>query len=687
MVIPAYCGSVVAPGAVSSSSAALGDADPGVLEADVRSRYLDEDISWVESGARILALAEDDRAPPLERVRLLAAAARGLDEMFQLRGVRPRASTAGGGRDRGVRLRVQEHLQRQGRVLGRLGPVLAGHGLCPAGWKALGSKERGQLERAFESWVRPALAPLVVEPGEPLPPPADLCLNVAVELVDDGGEARFGSVELPPVLPRFVFLADGRPVPTEEMVIAHLDSLFAPRRVRGRALFRVTRQTDREGGPADNLLSATESRDQRGRWGRPVRLEVEASASEPVVGRLVGDLDLAEGDVYPVEGMLGLAGLGQLSDLDRPELKAPLRRPVTPPRLAGGPPEAPDPFRVVETGDLLVHCPYDSWGLSVDAFVARAADAPGVVAVKHSLYRPAPEAPVVRALARAAERGIHVVVLVELGARLAERDSAACARLLERSGAHVVYGLVGLRTHCPVALVVVQRATGVARYSMVSTLTPRADGSLEGMSLLSADAALGADLSDLFNYLTGYSRPARFRRLLVAPMSLRSGLLASIRNQAEAGGRIRLKVNRLVDREVIDALYAASQAGARIDLAVAGACALRPGVAGLSPTIRVVAPSGAYRESSKILLFGAGADTAAYLSSADLAAPCLDHQVDVAVPVSDPAIRGRLERTLDVHLELPGWELGPDGVWRRARRASGEATAAEDRLTALAAAG
>lgn len=659
--------------------------DAGTLELLVGedgSRYLDEDISWLESGARVLALAEDEAAAPLERVRMLAAAARGLDEMFQLRGAHRRVAPSGGAQQRAVRLRVQELLQRQGRTLRRMGPVLALHGLCPCEWKALSTKDRNYLADAFRQRVLPALAPLVTEPGRPSPPPADLSINVAVRLRDDDGRTRFGSVELPPVLPRFIGLPDGRPVPLEQLVVAHLPSLFSGYQVTAHGLFRVTRQAGLPTDPAaEDLLTATELQLSRDRSGAAVRLEVEASIAEDLLARLVSDLDLVERDVYVVHGLLGLAGLRELSDLDRPELKASPPPAVTPARLAlvGG--DRPDPFAVVESGDLLVHAPYDAPGGSVDAFVVRAANDPEVLAVKHTLYRPAPDGTVVRSLARAAERGAHVVVLVELAARLGERESAACARTLEKAGAHVVYGLVGIRTHCPVALVVAQRGGGVTRYSMVSTITPDPRARSEGMSLLSADGDLGADLSDVFNFLTGYSRPREFRKLLVAPVSLRAGLLARIREQSTPDGLIRLKVNRLVDREIIDALYAASQRGARIELVVAGACALRPGVAGLSPTVRVVAPAGWNRESSKIFSFGAD-DPAVYLSSADLAVRNLDRQVDVAVPVSQPSIRRRLEATLDVHLELPGWELGPDGAWRRS--GLGTVPEIEDRLAALA---
>ncbi|MDQ3944849.1 MAG: RNA degradosome polyphosphate kinase [Actinomycetota bacterium] len=668
---------------MSSSGASIA-AQP-VMAGEGVSRYLDEDVSWIESGARVLALAEEEAGAPLERVGMLAAAARGLDEMFQLRGAQRRPAVSVGGPQRAVRLRVQELMQRQVRALRRLGPVLAAHGICPCEWEALGTRDRGYLADVFRQRVLPALAPLVTEPGRPLPPPADLSLNVAVRLRDEDGRNRFGSIELPPVLPRFLTLADGRPVPVEQLVVAHLPSLFAPFQVSAHGIFRVTRQAGLPTEPAaEDLLAATELQLSRDRSGTAVRLEVDASMPDDLMSRLVNDLDLVDADVYVVHGLLGLASLRQLSDLDRPELKASHPVAVTPTRLAPVGGDRPDPFAVVEGGDLLVHAPYDSPVGSVDVFVARAANDPEVLAVKHTLYRPAPDGSVVRSLARAAERGVHVVVLVELAARLGERDSAACARALERSGAHVVYGLVGVRTHCPVALVVAQRAAGVTRYSMVSTITPDPGARVEGMSLLSADGELGADLSDVFNYLTGYSRPNRFRRLLVAPVSLRAGLLDHVREQATPEGRIRIKVNRLVDREVIDALYAASQKGAEIDLVVAGACALRPGVTGLSSTIRVVAPTGWYRESSKVFSFGTGDGMSLYLSSADLAVRNLDRQVDVAVPVSDPTIRRRLEATLDVHLELPGWELGPDGAWRRSTAPPSQQEV-EDRLAALAA--
>ncbi|MGH9003975.1 MAG: RNA degradosome polyphosphate kinase, partial [Acidimicrobiia bacterium] len=301
------------------------------LSGESVSRYLDEDISWVESGARVLALAEDEGAAPLERVRMLAVAARGLDEMFQLRGAHQRPAVSSGGQQKAVRLRVQELMQRQGRALRGLGPVLAPHGLCPCDWEALGTRDRAYLSDVFRQRVLPAVAPLVTEPGRPLPPPADLSLNVAVRLRDEDGQNRFGSVELPPVLPRFVSLPDGRPVPVEQLVVAHLPALFAPFEVSAHAAFRVTRQAGLPTEPAaEDLLAVTELQLSRDRTGAAVRLEVEASMPDDLIARLVSDLDLAENDVYAVHGLLGLSSLRQLSDLDRPDLKAARPPAVTP---------------------------------------------------------------------------------------------------------------------------------------------------------------------------------------------------------------------------------------------------------------------------------------------------------------------------------------------------------------------
>ena len=620
---------------------------PPVLE----SRYLDEDISYLEFGAHVLALAERDSQPPLERIRRLADSARCLDNFFQLRGVQLRASAAGG-RGRAVRIRAQELLQRQALLVKRLGRSLAAHGIGLCDWESLRAVDRRRLADVFHERFLPVLAPLATEPGQPLPAAANLTLNLAVRVSDRSGRPRFGSVELPPFLPRFVSLPDGRLVPLEQVVAAHLPALFSGFAVEAYAFFRVTRQA----GPGHE------------RRGLPVRLEVEPHIAGDTLERLVGELDLASTDVYVVHGLIGVADVRAVAALDRPDLKAPRRPAVTQRRLAPYDNEQPDLFGVVDDGDVFVHAPYDSYATSVEAFLDQAARDGEVVAIKQTLYRPTPGSPVVRALVRAAERGTHVVALVELSARLGERDSVACARALERAGAHVVDGLAGLRTHCPVALVVRRQGTAVHRYSLLSSGSHHADRAPEVMALLTADPDVGADLGDLFNYLTGYSRPAQFRTLLVGPGSLRESVLRMVRREADAGtaGRIRLKVNRVVDRDVIEALYAASQRGTPVDLVVSGACTLRPGVAGLSEGIRVVALTGRHPQTSRLFAFGAGDAAAWYLSTADLAPRNLDRQVDVAVPISDGAVRARIEGIFDACLARPAWELGPDGVWRAA---------------------
>jgi len=633
------------------------------------SRYLDEDLSALDVPARVLALAEDpDAHPVLERVHLLARSGWSLDEFFQLRGEQLRRTAAGSPSRRAAWIRVQDLLGRQGRLLRRVTPVLAAEGIWLCDWEWLPEADRHLLSGLFRDRLLPVIAPMITEPGRPLPPPANLALNLAVGVRDDRGGRQFGSVELPPVLPRLLAVSDGRLIPLEQVVVAHLPALFAGSSVESHGLFRVTRHAGAPtpAGPDDPLAPA-EARLHEDRQGTPVRLEVEPRLPEAVLRRLAGELDLSAGDVYAVHGLLGPADLRSLAEADRPDLKPPRIEPVTHRRLTGYDRSSPDVFQVLDEGDLLVHPPYDSFAASVEALLRQAVSDPGVLAVKCTLYRPSPDQPVVRALVRAAERGTHVVVLVELGAPMGERESLASARALERAGAHVVYGLVDLRTHCPVTLVVRQGADGVVRqYGVVSTAHHDARRAPELLALLSADPALGADLTDLFNYLTGYSRPPQFRTLLVGPGAFRPRLLELIGKEAAAGsaGRIALKVGRLVDREVIDALYAASERGARVELVVSGACAVRPGVAGLSVNIRVVAPACRRFEGSRLFAFGTGEDASWCLSSGDLAARNLDRQVDIALPIRDSALRSRLEETLDILLARPAWELGPDGVWR-----------------------
>ena len=626
-----------------------------VTSAEGPSNYLDADAGSVDSAGRLLTLAEDERAAVPERIRILAAVGLFVDDFFQLTG----------GRGEEVRRRMQRLGDRQEAALQRLRLRLGEIGLELCEWGSLGDDDRSAATGVFCDRIRPVLSPLIGEPGKPLPPPANLSLNVAVLVADAEGRRRFGTVEIPPVAPRFVRVrprAGGAGVqilPIEALVVAHLAMLFPTEHVESGGVFRVTRQGGVRATPdADDMLTSVERQLRLERHAPPVRLEVDAAMPAEILQGLMDHLDLRATQVYRVDGLLGMADLGSLplplSDGGEP---GPRRR---------GARGRPDIFQRLDERDQLVHFPYESYTESVVALLDRAAADPALLAIKQTLYRASPEGPTVRALVRAAERGASVVAVVELAARLDERRSVACARALDRAGAHVVYGLVGMRTHCPVTLVIRDGgAKGLSRYGVVGTGLHHPTRRPEGVSLLSADPDLTADLTDLFNYLTGYSRPARFRKLLVG-VHLRSRLLELIRQETAAGpaGRIALKVYRLVDHEVIDALYKAAQRGVSIELVVSGTCALRPGVPGLSEGIRVLSTLGRHFETSRLFAFGSGESSAVFLSSGDLGL-ALDRQVDVAVPVVDPMHRARLQATLDALVRFAAWEMDADGGWHR----------------------
>jgi polyphosphate kinase len=620
--------------------------------AEGPSTYLDADVGSLETAGRLLALAEDARTPVPEQIRILADAGVFVDDFVQLTG----------GRGDEVRRGMQRLGARQEAALQRLRPRLGEIGLEICSWESLGDDDRTAATAVFCDRIRPVLSPLCLEPGRPLPPPANLSLNVGAVVTDAEGCRRFGVVELPPVVPRFVRVRSRsgggvQIIPVEELVTAHLAVLFPTGPIEAGGVFRVTRQGGVRATPdAADMLTSVERQLRLERHAPPVRLEVDASMPEEILDRLLADLVLRPDQLYRSEGLLGMA---DLSSLPLPDGRAPdLHR--------NGAPARSDIFGRLDQQDLLVHFPYESYAESVVALLDRASADPALLAIKQTLYRASPDGPTVRALVRAAERGASVVAVVELAARLDERRSVACARALDRAGAHVVYGLVGMRTHCPLTLVIRDGgANGLARYGVVGTGLQHPTRRPEGVSLLSADPALTADLTDLFNYLTGYSRPARFRKLLVGPQ-LRSRLLELIRREAAAGpaGRIVLKVYRLVDHEVVDALYKAAQRGVRVDLIVSGACALRPGVPGLSEGIRVVATPGRHFESSRLFAFGAGESSAVFLSSGDLGL-ALNRQVDVAAPIDDLATRNRLQSTVDALVQFAAWEMDADGGWHR----------------------
>src|SRR5438270_363181 len=578
-------------------------------------RFLNRELSWLDFNARVLALAEDENQQPLERAKFLAIFAENLDEFFQVRvaGLKDQMA-AGNGAPRGegdspadqlqaIRYQTEALIDRQVQVfLKSMAPSLGEHGIVFSDWDGLDDDDRTYLVDVFEKSIYPVLTPLAVDPGHPFPYISNLSLNLAVIVRDPTtGERRFARVKVPPLLPRFVVMPDGeRFVPLEQVIAAHLDALFPGMEIECNYPFRVTRNADLtlEEEEADDLLAAVELELRRRRFGRAVRLEVDVATSDEVRELLMRELDLGPDDTYTVEGPLDLSGMWAVHELARPELKEDAWVPVTQPRLAAIDDDPSSLFTLVRERDLLVHHPYDSFATSVEAFIEQAAVDPKVLAIKQTLYRTSGDSPIVTALIRAAERGKQVAALVELKARFDEQANIGWARALEQAGVHVVYGLVGLKTHTKTALVVRDEEGGVRRYCHVGTgnYNPKTARLYEDIGLLSCDTALGEDLTELFNYLTGYSRKVDYRKLLVAPLKLRDEILRLIGEQTSADGRIVMKMNNLVDQEVIDALYAASQAGAEIDLIVRGVCCLRPGVSGMSENITVRSIVGRYLE-------------------------------------------------------------------------------------------
>ena len=665
-------------------------------------RFLNRELSWLEFDARVLALAEDPSQRLLERLKFLAIYASNLDEFFQVRvaglqeqrdaGVGP-ATPEGLTPDEqltGIRGRVAELCARADTLWAdELRPALEKERLRIIDWADLDVSDREHLQVLFRERVFPVLTPLSVDPAHPFPYVSSLSLNLAALVRDpSSGERRFARVKVPPLLPRFVELADGeRFVPIEQVIAAHLDMLFPGMEIVGHSVFRLTRDADfeleeDEGG---DLLEAIESvLRRRLRGATPVRLEVDARASDEVHTLLMRELDLVSDEVYVVNGLLDPSALWSLYEQDRLELKDESWTPVTQPRLEG----ADDLFRVVSKGDLLVHHPYDSFETSVVAFIEQAARDPAVLAIKLALYRTSEESPIVQALVRAAEAGKQVVALVELQARFDERANITQARTLEQAGVHVVYGIVGLKTHAKVCLVVRREATGIRRYTHVGTgnYNPSTARLYEDVGLLSADPDLGADVSELFNLLTGYSRQRRYRRLLVAPTTLKARLTELIREEAAAGdGSIVLKMNSLGDPEMIEALYEASQAGVRVDLSVRGICCLRPGVPGLSESIRVRSIVGRFLEHSRIFRFGnRERGFTHFIGSADLMPRNLDRRVEVTVPVLDPQLTTRLDEILEAGWEddTLAWELDAGGSWTKVPTERG--ANAQERLMQIA---
>ncbi|MEI8000336.1 MAG: polyphosphate kinase 1 [Actinomycetes bacterium] len=656
--------------------------------AEDPSRFLNRELSWLDFNTRVLALAEDPGQPLLERAKFLAIFSSNLDEFFQVRvsglqeqvDARVRARTPDGleaaEQLRAVRGCARELIDRQATVFrDEVAPALEAAGIRFTDWDDLSHDEQSELTEVFEERIFPVLTPLAVDPSHPFPYISNLSLNLAVLVRDPvHHEERFARVKVPPVLPRFVPLSGGAKfVPIDQVIAVHLDRLFSGMEIVERHAFRVTRNTDFELDDEDeDLLEAIEEvLHRRTKFGRVVRLEVEPSMTAEVRDVLARELEVHDDAVMVIPGPLDLSGLWVVHGLDRPELKDEPWPPFTPGELAPVDGRS-DFFRILRRGDVLVEHPYESFATSVEAFIQQAASDPKVLAIKQTIYRSAgTDSAIVQALTNAARDGKQVVALVELKARFDEEANIERARVLEEAGVHVVYGLVGLKTHAKIVLVVREEAEGIRRYCHLGTgnYNPKTATLYEDIGLFTADPVLGAEVAELFNHLTGFSRAYDYRKLLVAPEGIRTGLDARIAAQAERGpaGRITMKMNSLVDPGLIDSLYAASSRGTPIELSVRGICCLRPGVPGLSDTIRVRSLVGRNLEHSRIFRFGAGADGEWLIGSADLMPRNLDRRVEAMVSVEDPRLRARLDEVLhwvgaDTDL---AWELHADGSWSR----------------------
>jgi polyphosphate kinase len=658
-------------------------------------RYLNRELSWLDFNARVLALSADNSLPLLERAKFLAIFASNLDEFYMVRvaGLKRRdemglsVRSADGLTPREQLARIGEQTQqiatRHARVfLDSVRPALAEEGIYIVTWADLDQAERDQLSTYFTEQVFPVLTPLAVDPAHPFPFVSGLSLNLAVTVKqpDDAGQ-HFARVKVPDNVDRFVELesvgategAEGvvRYLPMEELIAAFLPVLFPGMEVVEHHAFRITRNADYEveEDRDEDLLQALERELARRRFGSPVRLEIADDMTESMLELLLRELDVNPGDVVEVPGLLDLSSLWQIYGVDRPALKDRTFVPATSPAFVDR--ETPRSiFATLREGDVLLHHPYESFSTSVQRFIEQAAADPNVLAIKQTLYRTSGDSPIVRALIAAAEAGKQVVAMVEIKARFDEQANIRWARTLEQAGVHVVYGFVGLKTHCKTCLVVRREGSTIRRYCHVGTgnYNGKTARLYEDVGLLTASPDIGADLTDLFNSLTGYSRKVSYRNLLVAPHSIRTGIIERVDREIAAhrdggGGRIRLKMNALVDEQIIDALYRASQAGVQVDVVVRGICALRPGAEGFSENISVRSILGRFLEHSRIIHFNRVNEF--WIGSADMMHRNLDRRVEVLVQVKDPKLTTYLgdlfESALDPSTRC--WELGPDGQW------------------------
>ena len=705
MTSPATTGSVARPPvAARAVRTGRGTAAPLALESNgvapqpalPASRFLDRELSWLAFNERVLALSKDPDLPLLERARFLAIFASNLDEFFMVRvaGLKRRLATglavtaASGLEPRRVLERIGEKAHRlqaeHAAVYNDLvAPALADAGIALVHWNALSDDEQDHLHAFFRDQVFPVLTPLAVDPAHPFPYISGLSLNLAVILrnpVTD--KEHFARVKVPPLLPRFIAVGGdddhtARFVPLEDVIAVHLDQLFPGMEVLQHHTFRVTRNEDLEveEDDAENLLQALEKELLRRRFGPPVRLEIAEDVDPHVCDMLVRELGVRKAEVYELPEPLDLRGLNVVADLDQPELHYPKFVPKTHRHLNEVETAKPsDVFAAIRARDVLLHHPYDSFSTSVQAFLEQAAADPKVLAIKQTLYRTSGDSPIIDALIDAAEAGKQVLALVEIKARFDEQANITWARKLEQAGVHVVYGIVGLKTHGKLSLVVRQEDQGLRRYCHVGTgnYNPKTARLYEDLGLLTCDPQVGEDLTRLFNQLSGYAPKTAYRRLLVAPRSLRSGLVdrvhREIANHAEGKpAGVRFKMNSIVDEVLIDSMYAASQAGVPVDIVVRGICAIRPGVPGLSENVRVRSILGRFLEHSRIFWFAGGGDPVVYIGSADMMHRNLDRRVEALVRLKDPGHLAELDEllTLCMDPQTVSWHLQSDGSWVR----------------------
>jgi polyphosphate kinase len=654
--------------------------------------YNNRELSWIEFNARVLELAEQDDNPLLERLKFAAIFTSNLDEFFTIRVAGLHDQVDAGLSDPGpdgrtpsqvideLRERIVELYERQTACVEReLRPALAEHGISIVTMDEVPEAQCDALNERFRREIFPVLTPLAVGLGRPFPYISNLSLSLAVLVRDPQTQVTtFARVKVPKeMLPRFVPTGEKTTfVALEDLIAANIDSLFPGMEIVDHGFFRVTRDADFEiSDEADDLLRAVETELRRRRFGEVVRLEVDRHMSAALRSELTEALEVEDRQVYDVEGLLDLTDLWQLVGLPGySELRDPPFTPVTQPRLQGDDGEGVDMFATIRAGDVLVHHPYDSFATSVERYVEQAVNDPKVLAIKMTVYRTSDDTPLVPALIRATEKGKQAVCLVEVKARGDERANIQWARSMEEAGVHVVYGHPALKTHAKCLLVVRREGDGARHYVHIGTgnYHPKTARLYTDFGLFTCDEQIGADVADMFNFLTGYARPRRYRRVLVAPNFLRDAIIAEIERTVGAHedgrpARIALKMNSLVDRRCIRALYQASQAGVPIDLNIRGICCLVPGVPGVSETIKVNSVVGRFLEHSRIFAFQRNGETKVYIGSADLMPRNLDTRVELVTPVDDPSLREDLLDTLERSLadDSNSWDLGPDNVWRR----------------------